>query len=132
MINIFRHIMAFIAALAIANPVCCCYALSSDDSPQPQETHSCCSSQPVDSDQQNGGDPCPNGNCSCKDKLKVDELKHVDFHVQLPKLVKLLYVEFSLWKSDALPKILPNQRIYQNSSPPPPLSHTIVYSVFRI
>jgi hypothetical protein len=121
--------MAFIAALAIANPVCCCYAAGSDDSGSSSKTSSCCCSS---SDQQDGDEPSPEHHCACKDKLKTNELKHVEMQVQESHSVALVCNDFSKWQAIIAPLHLPNQRVYQDRSPPPPLNWTLLYSVFKI
>ncbi len=131
--NIFRHIMAFIAALAIANPVCCCYATASNnDSSQPTQTRSCCGSdQSSDSDQQGGGESDPEHRCPCKDKLKTAEVKHLEIHVQALKPITFKCVDLAVYKADVLPLIIPSHGIREDLSPPS-LEFRILYSVFRI
>jgi hypothetical protein len=130
--NIFRHIMAFIAALAIANPVCCCYAAGSDDLSQSTQTRSCCGSgQSSDSNKQGGGKSDPEHRCPCKDKLKTAEVKHLEIQVQTLKPIAFKCIDLTVYKAGILPLIIPSQGIREDSSPPS-LEFRILYSVFRI
>ena len=131
--KILQYIVAFIAALAIANPVCCCYvAAHNDSSPTSKASTCCCSGQSSGSDQQDGEDSIPKHYCPCKDKLKTDEVKHLQIPVAAPEQIAHLRVHDSDWQASIVSWSLPIQSIYQDRSPPPTLSKSILYSVFRI
>jgi hypothetical protein len=64
--------------------------------------------------------------------LRTAEVKHLDITLQILEPIAYERVHHAEWQANIVPLSLSNQWVYQDQSPPPPLRHTILYSVFRI
>ncbi len=129
--NIFRQILAFLAALAIANPLCCCFGMECSSDGEPKSRH-CCSSQPSDTSNKEGSDsPDPVKPCPCKNHIKTVELELTQPLTLDSYLTGILPIDINEW-NPTWPKSTQLVHNIPLGIPPPPQDLNILFSVFTI
>ncbi len=126
--NILNHIMAILCALAIANPLCCCYELG-NSSKSSQERHSCCHSDDTHHNKKTNQKQCL---CKGLNVTKISEIPSIDIPSQVVT-ANLGNTWLDQWTIQLFGDTRQAQ-IYANSlDPPPPCSPPlhILYAAFR-